>query len=1067
MTSDAGNSVVSDVSDAHGASHSRSSSRASTRSKHRRRGEPREGYASSDHRRSSRKRSSRSSRREEREIADALTEQPRTRRSRRASVDLPSREPLSALVEESGLSDDERKGTAALATVPEAALPVDGSSTSPGPGRRFLGLGILGTKMPQLRARADTPGDPDSEAVRRDKALQAEQAREANKAREMEKAQQREAEREKKKQAAYVAKQQKLSEKARKLEAKQLAKEESRMEKQAKQSELLMEQQRLERERELASMDRKQKRLLAITPFRRRHPRMEMSILTPVQRHALVKALVQLQIQDEWMGLGVPGALGLYGFPFSTERVPIKQRSQLLSKLRREREPVPSSLMPADEPLLLRHMFQVHLRQLPGLKDAPLTYWRKRVQQLNEMYIADVMATSREQSQLVLSHLLSLVSTQYMGMFFARGVGVRGVDELRGPGLGEPGTERWGAGKGWGAGTVKRGLARPYVLTDDDYELVDSLFDGEERKIWLAAGRESERVQGDFNALKEKLIEQEDGLEDIVSYLSVSQVGNLPVELQNAEEWVRIHIALVMRWLLVESPAADTLFKVIRVVHSLVPYWAVRQALMVANAQTMIQILLSILLAQPLGADSLFQRIIGYAIGREVSTIQKTQVEPLRKQVSESLLVSKVEAYVRGRTTEQVTQFEKASVDTGHDFLTTVLLSPIEPVLDASMRNHVLSMQSAYAASPYRANPDLAYPPSTPQGKDRPPIPSWGAPPKEVNHAREFALLKLLLRALLEKHDRARLAKLLSSNVTVNFIKDSLTHVFYDAIREVSKTADLSGRLGDLQKLIDDMIDVRKNTNNEIELWIELATKHHEFVYFFVHEMAPILQPVWQWCQYALDYMSLSTTDPQRPADRRAQNIEVNLDEMLQDERLSDSDVDQILREMDAVVEYSRWSKIRREINYRSLFLLSKTPSPTGLSHEALPNAAMKEAVRDVDGLVADAMDKDGVPLDDGSLDAVRGSERKDVPWAFFDRVDPLGQSISAEPASRQFRLPRPRLGIRPPALLATRKLLPLFRELMIAELPDWLDEDVNGEPRRPPEDIAKGAAKLLRVGRS
>ena len=158
----------------------------------------------------------------------------------------------------------------------------------------------------------------------------------------------------------------------------------------------------------------------------------------------------------------------------------------------------------------------------------------------------------------------------------------------------------------------------------------------------------------DWAAFKEKIIEQEDGLNEMTSYLTVSNVNNLPMELQNTEEWVRIHMAVIMHWLFVESPSADTIFEIVRVIHNLMPYWTVRQALSVTNAKSMVQLLLSIFLAQPAGTDSLLQRIISSAISRDVSTIQNHVVEPLRKELPNIVLVNKIELYVRDRTAEDL-----------------------------------------------------------------------------------------------------------------------------------------------------------------------------------------------------------------------------------------------------------------------------------------------------------------------------------------------------------------------------------------------------------------------------
>ncbi|KAI3626467.1 hypothetical protein CBS9595_001828 [Malassezia furfur] len=869
------------------------------------------------------------------------------------------------------------------------------------------------------------------------------------------------------KELAMTERQRKQDARERKAAEKRDAKLDAQRQREIQKTEALAAVREQERQRELAEMDRKQKRLMAITPFRRREDADEV-LLTPEQRHGLLKSLVMMQMQQEFLDFGHPGILAQYGYPFTSEGMSVQRsrRRELAfwSKKKDATAHMPQGALDAlHEPLLLRHMFHVHLRHFPGLANAPLAFYRKRIQRLSDAFTADAMSTSRERSELVLSHMLSLVGTQYLGLFFARGFGVRGPDELRGPGIGEPGTEAWGAGKEWGAGTVKRGLDRPYQLTDADYRLIDSLFYSEELDAWVAAGRESQRVQDDFSAFKETIIEQETGLEEIIEYLAVSNVNNLPPHLQNAEEWVRIHIALMMRWLFVDSPSADSLFNFVRVVHMLFPYWPARQILKIANAQVMIQMMLSLLLAQPAGTKSLFQRIVGFVVSRGISSIQREYIDPLRKEISEPVLVQKIEAYVRHKTAHETERLERLADESGNDLLTTILLSDREPRLESGMRAHVLDLQRAYAASPYRANPDLAYPRTTPRGKDTPPIPGWGVSVGDASKARMFALLKLLLREQLNKRDREKFASLLSSSLVVNTIKDGLQIVFYDAIRDIASVADLSGRLGDLQKLIEDMIQVRKTTDNSAERWIDLANKHHEFIYFFVHECAPVAKPLWEWCQMGCDYMSLSTTDPAHPADRSAENIEVNLDEMLQDERLSASDVDHIVREMDALTTWSRWRKIRRELEFRKNFLLAVQPGPTGLWRESLPSDSMREAVEDVDGLFLELLEKERVAPDDGACDAVRGGERQHVPWAFFDVRDPLGQGLRAEPPSEEHRIEKPRVDVRPPTLDYTRRLLPMFRELLISKLPDWLDPEVNGEPIPQPKSLVATSTQLLK----
>ena len=860
---------------------------------------------------------------------------------------------------------------------------------------------------------------------------------------------------EEKRNARELAAQQKTALQERRAEEKAEQRAAEQRKREEAETARIAEAQEAQRNKELREIDRRQRRLTTLTPFRRRSNATEIN-LTPEHRHQLLRTLVMMVMNQEAHELAQPRGIEMYGFPFEVGAAVTKERTMLQLFSRRKGGagmPVPE-LPQAQEPLILRQMFHVHLLTFPGLNNAPLQFWRTRIQRFFGMIAECDFSSSRERSEMVLIHLFSLVFTMYFGLYFARGIGVRAAGELRGPGLGDPGTEEWGVGKQWGAGTVKRGLDRPYVLTDGDLDLIDALFTDNDRKLWELAGQEAARPDDAWNAFKETLIEKETGLEEMVSWLSVSNVRNLPVELQATEEWVRNHVARAARWLLVESPSADALFYFVKTAHSLFPYWPARQILHTANAASMVQMLLSLFLAQPTGSKSLLQRIIGAGISKGATAIQKDYIEPLRSEISEGAMIAKIEAYVRHKHVAESRRIDAESQRTGNDILTTILLSPSEPRLDSGTHAYVLDMQRCFAASPYRAKPDLAYPSSTPAGSGQRPIPSWGATGQDVVKARKFALLKLLLRECLKKRDREQFARLLNSNVFIAVIKDAFSNVFYKGFREIANVADLSGRLQDVQKLLDDMIRLRSSGNNSVEAWIELANKHHEFVYFFLHECAPIAAPLLEWLQSGLDYLSLSTTDPMNPADARAERIEVNLDEMLEDERLSNQDVEEILDELDHLVEWSRWSKIRRELVRRRETLFSCTPTISGLSYDVIPES-LRKGVKDIDALLAVLMKADGVQPDDGLCDDIRGSERSVVPWAFFDSVDPLGQGLHAEPASDCHRT-TPVGTIAPPALSATRKLVPLFRELLISKLPDWLDSRVSGEAQYTSEPLIK-----------
>ncbi|KAI3485984.1 hypothetical protein L1887_50563 [Cichorium endivia] len=601
-------------------------------------------------------------------------------------------------------------------------------------GGAVAGAGLLSSKR-------SSQADKDQ---RRAAKLQAEQEQKAAEAQARADKAEKSAERRKAKQeasaaaaaAALAAKEAKRSEKIKMKEARQAELERKRDEESQARDRAIREREEAEEKRLLAIREKERERedkAEARRQSRRRPhgaggPKMRdagVKPLTPQQRHYLLKALVMLQMQSEWAEVEKLGALTEYGYPFSSQRskltrVKTFERGEDAGEYSgAARDPYANDDAMREgenlqEPLLLRHLFHVHLHSFPGLDRAPEKYWQKRIQPFFDEMAARNFSTSIERGEISKRRLYALAATRYLGSFVSRGFGVRGEGETRGPGLGEPGTEKWGVGKKWGKGTVKRGLDRPERIDAELMQNIDNLFDGE-------------------------------------------------------------------------------------------------------------------------GGRSLIQRVFSYVIGKEAAYIQKEFVVPLRKEIDDPELTKKIEDYVRRGDRVESRRVQREAKKRGEDVLTTILLTA-GGKLGGEAENHVLELQRCFALSPYRGNLSLAYPETTPAGADQPPMPAWGAQGAEHTRARKFALLKLLLRESLKRRDREQAVELASGSLIPAIIKDSLETVFYPAIREIAGSANLSERLGDLQKFIDDMLETKKKGGNSIEDWIALAARHEQSLYVLFHD---------------------------------------------------------------------------------------------------------------------------------------------------------------------------------------------------------------------------------------
>ena len=789
--------------------------------------------------------------------------------------------------------------------------------------------------------------------------------------------------------------------------------------------------------------------------------RAKVASLTPVQRHYLLKALVSIQMQQEFTELEKLGALTQYGYPFSLERPKLKRVKE--TKLEgdlgagdfEEEADDPYADADADEirrkeglqePLICRHMFHVHLHSFPGLDDAPSKYWQKRIQPFFDEMAARNFSTSMERGETTSRRFYTLAMTRYLGGFFSRGFGVRGEGELRGAGKGAPGSDRWGKGKEWGKGTVKRGLDKPARPDADLLDRIDALFDGRDGEVWKRARKETTRVRRDWCGFKEFVIERESGLEETMNYLDVGNLRNLPNQYRNAEEYARMHAAYIFHTLFVSSPSANGFYSVLKGIHTLFPYWGAKQLLKVANAQTMIQGILSLLLARPAGAKSLVQRIFVSVIGGQASTINKEYVQPLRKEIGEPDLCAKIEEYVKRGNRPEGKAIRARAVRTGQDVVATILLFAPGAQLGEGKKSEVLDMHDAFARSPLRGNISAAYPTSTPIGKEgKEQVGSWGAGADEERAARKFAMLKLFLRETLKRRDREEACKMASGSLVPSIIKDSLDTVFYGPIKHIAEVSDLSARLGDLQNFLDDLIKTKKAGDDSLPAWIALTARHENSLYFLFHECAPIMKPFVEWLQLGADYMALSTTDPGHPANRKAKNVEINLEEMLRDDSLTDDDVGKILAEVDQLATYVKWQKVWYELEMRKNFLLARSDAipASGLSQDDIAKGSnMRERIEDVDGLLKELMQQERAPVEEGVVEnEARGTEMRDFPWAWFDAVDPLHQHLDdTDPEQLRFH---PNVATtKLPTLLHTRKALTPFRQTLLDRLPAWKEGD-------------------------
>lgn len=250
-----------------------------------------------------------------------------------------------------------------------------------------------------------------------------------------------------------------------------------------------------------------------------------------------------------------------------------------------------------------------------------------------------------------------------------------------------------------------------------------------------------------------------------------------------------------------------------------------------------------------------------------------------------------------------------------------------------------------------------------------------------------------------------------------------------------------------------------------------LAARHEANLYIFVHEIRDAVKPVFDWCQAALDFMALSTTDPWHPSNNKASRIEVNLDAMLT-RASSEVDIDKVLKELKEIEQFTRWDKIKTELAMRKEYALISDDAVTNVTlcewsrnglqkglqsddERIQPSPETRKRITDIDSLLADLLDQASILPDDGEIPAsgARGTDAAQIPGAFFTPDDVLLQRF----AERLLGNHRPRryridgVHVPSPLIPTIRALLPAFRDELARCIPDWVNKAKSSPPKRKP----------------
>ncbi|GAA5820207.1 hypothetical protein JCM3770_006060, partial [Rhodotorula araucariae] len=200
--------------------------------------------------------------------------------------------------------------------------------------------------------------------------------------------------------------------------------------------------------------------------------------------------------------------------------------------------------------------------------------------------------------------------------------------------------------------------------------------------------------------------------------------------------------------------------------------------------------------------------------------------------------------------------------------------------------------------------------------------------------AASFADLKELLAAYYRFRDREQVLAIALEPNTPRLLHASIA-VFYSTIHAVANASRLSDRVGDLQAFLDDLVEIAGRAAEPAE-FIRLAQRHHQALYYFVHELAAnggdLLDPILAWAADGLAFLREGPpeTHSSATAAGAGATADVNIDALL-----AGADAETragVLREARAFARWTALRKVQHDIELRVDLLLA-TRSAAGASN--------------------------------------------------------------------------------------------------------------------------------------
>ena len=337
-------------------------------------------------------------------------------------------------------------------------------------------------------------------------------------------------------------------------------------------------------------------------------------------------------------------------------------------------------------------------------------------------------------------------------------------------------------------------------------------------------------------------------------------IAELDIEYRKFAEWLRIEVAATIYHLFLAEDNSPELFAQAKRVHSLMPYTILKNVIRIANPALVMNGVLDLFLAQPLGTRSLMQRIFSMTLNDGIRGFQKS-IDSVIAKVEDPILCEKIETFVNSTEDVKDTIREEA-VSEDMDIVIAALRSDlIAPELTPQQVGRVFNAYVAWNS----AIVNVGLQPSLNGCNGT--LTCIQVDQEMKTGAETFAYLKQLLKLYTRQRDKTMMLRISEEPVTMQLFKD-LFQIFYEPLIRVYKSANVYNSVTDFADFMTDLIqvvekaqrqDIGSDPNVIVQSFIDLCERHQDDFYKFVHEVHThdngLFEQLMGWLEGILDFL--------------------------------------------------------------------------------------------------------------------------------------------------------------------------------------------------------------------